>query len=215
MQHQFYIGITGNIPGGGTVSPQSGWYDSGSTLQLDATVGSGWQFESWQGTGSDSASGSSPMLALTVGPGAPSNETAVFYAGITIDAKGPESVSYSDGSYSGSVSGGTSKVVYLPPSSVVSVTASNAALLTTFGGWSGSSNTSKNTISLQVAGPETISSNSGYDYGGIILVLGIAVIAVAATVVLERKRRSPRAASITRDDSSSSTEQPVTTELGS
>jgi hypothetical protein len=214
-QHQFYIGITQNVPDGGTVSPQSGWYDSGSTLQLEATAASGWQFEGWQGSGSDSASGSNPALPLTVGPGAPSNETVVFYPGVTIDATGPVSISYHDGSTSGSVVAGTTTEVYVPPSSVLSLTASSAPLLTVFGGWSGASNSSGTTTSLAVAGPATIRSNSGYDYAGIILALGIALIAAAATLWLARKRRSPRPAADAGEDRGPSSESPNPAARGS
>jgi hypothetical protein len=189
-QHQFYIGILQNLAGGGTESPQSGWYDSGSTLQLDAMPASGWQFEGWQGVGSDSASGSNPTLSLTVGPGAPSNETAVFYPGVVIDATGPDSVSYNDGPSSGSLAGGSSTRVYVPPSSVLSLTASNSAPLTTFAGWSGVGNSSGTTASLLVNGPATVTSESGYNFGGIILALGIALVAIAATLALIRKRWS-------------------------
>jgi len=187
-EHQFYIGITQNVPGGGTVSPQSGWYDSGSTLQLEATPASGWQFEGWHGSGADSASGSTPALPLTVGPGAPSNETATFYPGVTVVAGGPVSVAYRDGSISGSVNAGSSTVVYLPPSTALNLTASSSALLTTFNGWSGAVNSSGTSTSLLVSGPVTVVSNSGYDYPGIILALAIAVSAIAATVVLARRR---------------------------
>jgi hypothetical protein len=207
-QHQFYIGITQNVPGGGAVSPQSGWYDSGSTLQLDAAPASGWQFEGWQGVGSDSASGSNLTLPLVVGPGAPSNETAVFYPGVTIDAIGPVSVSYHDGSSSGSVAAGTTTEVYVPPSSVLSLTASSAPLLTVFSGWSGASNSSGTTTSLVVGGPATIRSNSAYDYAGIILAVGIALIAAAATLWLARKRHSPGALADTGEHPGPSPEPP-------
>src|SRR5208282_2965532 len=95
--HQFYIGIKQNISSGGTVSPSSGWYDSGSRLQMDAVAASGWQFEGWSGVGADSASNSSASFSLTVGPGAPANETAAFYPGVTIVTTGPDPVTYQDG----------------------------------------------------------------------------------------------------------------------
>jgi len=192
-EHQFYIGINQSVPTGGTVSPQSGWYDSGTTLQLDAVPTAGWQSEGWVGSGSDSASGSTSSLQLTVGPGAPANETAVFYPGVTIRADGPVSVSYSDGSKSGAVSGGSSTVVYLPPASSLSLTASNAELLTTFSGWSRASNSSAGATSVLVAGPATVISSSAYDYAGIGALIAVIVLITAVTIMLLRRKGSPPA----------------------
>jgi hypothetical protein len=189
-ERQFYVDIMQNAPGGGAVSLPSGWYDSGSKLQMDAVAASGWQFKGWNGVGADSVSSSNASFSLTVGPGSPAEETALFYPGVVIYAAGPMSVSYSDGSVSGAVPAGTRTEVYVPPSSTLSLTASNIALLTTFKGWNGASNSSSTSISLVVGGPAIVTSNSGYNYVGIgILVLAIALVAVAATLALARRRR--------------------------
>ena len=188
-QDQFYIAVTQNAPGAGTLSPQSGWYDSGSTLQLDAVAAAGWQFESWGGIGSDSASGGTPSLALAVGPGSPANETAVFYPGVVIDANGPVSVSYSDGSVSGSVPGGKTVQVFVPPSSTISLTASDAGFLTTFSGWSGASTLTSTSVSLLVDAPATMTSNSGYNYAEIgVLAVVIALVLGAVALALSKRR---------------------------
>lgn len=186
---QFYVEVTQNFAAGGTVSPSSGWYDSGSTLKLDAVASSGWMFEGWQGAGSDSVSGSQALLSLTVGPGTSANETAVFYPGVAVDADGPSSVSYSDGSISGTVAGGTTEEVYVPPSSELKLTGSSVPFLTGFSGWSGASNSSATTVSLVVASPVSIRAVSTYDLPGIgAFVLALALIIAIAVLTLRRRR---------------------------
>jgi hypothetical protein len=188
-EHEFYVTITQNTSGGGTVSLPSGWYDSGSKLQIDAVAASGWQFEIWNGVGADSVSSSNASFSLTVGPGSPAQETAVFYPGVEICAAGPMSVSYSDGSVSGTVPASTRTEVYVPPSSTLSLAARNLAFLTTFKGWSGASNSSSTSTSLVVDGPAVVTSNSEYNYEGIgILVLAIALVAITATIALARRQ---------------------------
>ena len=185
---QFYIQITQNFAAGGTVSPPTGWYDSGSVLQLDAVSSTGWHFETWQGAGSDSVSGSQPELDFTVGPGAPANETAVFYPGVSVDAAGPSSVSYSDGSVSGMVAGGSTTEVYVPPSSTLKLSGSSIPFLTGFTGWNGASNSTSTAVSILVSGPVAISGVSSYDYLGIGAFAVLVALIVAATFVLVRRR---------------------------
>ena len=188
-ENQFYEQVEGNLPAGGEVSPATGWYDSGSVLQLDAISFQGWQFEGWQGSGSDSVSGSQPRLNLTVGPGAPSKETATFYPGVTIYVRGPSSVSYSDGSVSGTVPAGSTGVVYVPPASELSLTGSSIPFWTSFSGWSGATNATSSSITIPVNGPVTINATSGYNIlgiGGFLLVLAIGV--VTASLLWGRRR---------------------------
>ncbi len=182
-EHQFYEQIGGNLPAGGEVSPATGWYDSGTVLQLNAVASQGWQFEGWQGSGSDSVSGSQPLLSLTVGPGVPSEETAAFYPGVTIHASGPSSVSYSDGSVSGTVSAGATEVVYVPPASALSLTGSSIPFWTTFSGWRGASNSTSSSITITVSDSLVINASSGYNFlgiGGSILVIAVIIGAVTA-----------------------------------
>ena len=189
-QHQFYVNIAQNVPGGGTLSPSTGWYESGSQLQMDAVAAPGWQFEGWMGVGVDSGSSPSAAFALTVGPAVAANETAVFYPGITIDATGPISVSYSDGSVSGSTHAGAKAEVFVPPSSTMSLTASNFGFLTTFGGWSGASNSSDTSTSFVVEGPVVVASASEYDYFAIVILVVVISVVAAATALVLAKRHS-------------------------
>jgi len=188
-EHQFYIIVAQNVPGGGTLSPSTGWYGSGSELQMGAVAAPGWLFEGWVGVGIDSRTSSRATFSLTVGPAVAANETAVFYPGVTIDAMGPVSVSYSDGSVSGSVPAGARAEVFVPPSSAISLTASSFAFLTTFSGWSGASNSSNTSTSFAVDGPVVVTSGSQYNYVAIvILVVVISLVAVVTAIALTRRR---------------------------
>jgi hypothetical protein len=202
-EHEFYIGITPNVQGGGTVSPPPGWYVSGSNIQLEATASAGWAFEGWQGTGSDSVSGSSPSMALTVGPGAATNETAIFYPGISIDAAGPSAVSYSDGSISGTLSAGKISEVYVPYSSMLNLTTTGIPILTASEGWTGAANSSGTSVSILVDGPAAITSNSTFSYTGVALLTGV-VVAIVVGVALGLRSRSHRAVHHTADASAPS-----------
>jgi hypothetical protein len=189
-EHQFYITITSNASGGGILSPQSGWYDSGSKLKMNAVAASTWQFKGWDGTGSDSVSSLNASFYLTVGPSVPTNETAVFYPGIAIHANGPESVSYSDGSVSGSVPAGEQAEVYVPPSSTLSLATPSVTFWASFEGWNGASNSTDATTSFEVHGPAVITSDSEYNYVGIgILALATTLVAIAGTLTFAKRRR--------------------------
>ena len=62
--------------GGSSVSPASGWYNSGATVGISATTAGGYSFSSWTGTGTGSYSGSSQSSSVTMN--GPITETASF-----------------------------------------------------------------------------------------------------------------------------------------
>lgn len=61
---------------GGTVSPPSGWYNSGSGVSISASTDNGYTFASWSGTGNGSYSGTSNNATVTMN--GPISETANF-----------------------------------------------------------------------------------------------------------------------------------------
>ena len=63
---------------GGQVSPASGFFDSGQTVQISATPNSGFSFSSWTGSGTGSFTGSNNPA--TVNMNGPITETASFAA---------------------------------------------------------------------------------------------------------------------------------------
>jgi hypothetical protein len=61
---------------GGTVSPASGWRNSGTAVSISATPASGYSFTNWTGSGSGSYSGKNNPASITVS--GPVTETATF-----------------------------------------------------------------------------------------------------------------------------------------
>ena len=71
---QYYLTMK---PGtGGTVSPASGWKNSGAAISISATPATGYHFTSWTGTGTGSYSGTNNPSSVTMG--GPITETATF-----------------------------------------------------------------------------------------------------------------------------------------
>jgi len=73
---QFLLTVGVGQSGGGTVSPASGWYYANSVVDLVATAASGYQFETWVGTGPGAYSGSDSTQNFTLTGS--DNETAIF-----------------------------------------------------------------------------------------------------------------------------------------
>jgi len=150
---QYYLTMTANPPSGGSVSPGSGWYNAGSSVQISASANSGWAFSSWSGSGSGSYSGTGNPTTITMN--GPVTETANFYAGVTLSATqgGSASASWSGGS--ASVGAGQSTTFYVAPGTSVQFTATPTS--SQFAGWVGSGSGSytgaNNPVSVTVNNP--------------------------------------------------------------
>ncbi|MBW8864058.1 MAG: hypothetical protein JF609_03865, partial [Verrucomicrobia bacterium] len=72
---QYFLTVTNTT--GGSVSPGSGWNNSGSNVTLSALPAVGYTFSNWTGSGSGSYSGTSNPVSITMN--APIVETASFY----------------------------------------------------------------------------------------------------------------------------------------
>ncbi len=73
--------VTVVVGQGGTTSVATGWEAAGTPITLGATAQSGWRFESWNGTGTASYSGTSASTSLTLtGPITESASFAPIYA---------------------------------------------------------------------------------------------------------------------------------------
>jgi hypothetical protein len=132
---QYYLTMEANPAAGGSVSPGSGWYDAGSSIQISATPNSGYQFYGWVGSGSGSYSGSANPATITMN--GPITEIANFYVRVTLSATqgGSASASWSGGS--ASVGAGQSTTFYVPAGTTVQFTATpNSGVM--FTGWTGS-----------------------------------------------------------------------------
>jgi uncharacterized repeat protein (TIGR02543 family) len=71
---QYYLTMSHGA--GGTVSPGSGWRNSGVTVSITATPSTGYSFSSWAGTGTGSFSGTANPASTTMG--GPITEAATF-----------------------------------------------------------------------------------------------------------------------------------------
>ncbi|MGI0100383.1 MAG: InlB B-repeat-containing protein [Candidatus Micrarchaeaceae archaeon] len=73
---QYYLTMLANPGNGGTVSPSSGWYNSGSSASIGETEASGYTFSGWACTGTGCHSGTSASAPITIDN--PISETASF-----------------------------------------------------------------------------------------------------------------------------------------
>ena len=71
---QYYLTMSHNT--GGTVSPASGWKNSGAAVSIRAMPANGYSFTSWTGSGTGSFSGTTNPASITMG--GPITETATF-----------------------------------------------------------------------------------------------------------------------------------------
>jgi hypothetical protein len=190
-RYEYYVQAAASDSNGGTISGQSGWYLPGTSLAFTATPGPGWKFVGWSGSGVNSSASTSVSLTVS----APANLTAIFYPGVTVTASGSASVSYRDGSVSGSVGAGTSSVVYVPIRSNLTLVASSSPLLYSFGGWSGASASTDPTITLLVTGPESVTATSSFNLlviGGVLLLAILIALGLVYALVRSRRRGEPQ-----------------------
>jgi len=61
---------------GGTVTPSSGWKNSGAAVSISAKPASRYSFSNWTGTGTRSYSGTNNAVSITIG--SPITEMATF-----------------------------------------------------------------------------------------------------------------------------------------
>ena len=71
---QYYLTMSHGT--GGTVSPASGWKNSGAAVSISATPATNYHFTNWTGSGTGSFSGTTNPASITMG--GPITETATF-----------------------------------------------------------------------------------------------------------------------------------------
>jgi hypothetical protein len=204
--HQYYGGLGVNYASGGTITKisthmpgsgiallylGSGWFEAGSSLNMTAAANKGWQFETWNGSGAGAYTGTNPSIDVTVT--GPLTENATFYPQLAISADGGTNIAFSFGSESGSVQAGTTKTIYVPPSTNVTLRASPSLFIYTFASWQGSglAKVTKPSLALVVDSPSEVTATSSYSY---LVVLGVgavaAIIVILAVSLLIRSRKS-------------------------
>ncbi len=194
-QNQYYVTITLNDGAAGSVQPASGWYDSGQTLQVSATPSTGWKFEGWSTNQTSSTTDNSSAISVQVT--GPVDETAVFYAGLVLTAPSSALVTYSvpnpiaGEAVQGTVEPGTTKSVYVPPSSEILLATSPTSFLYS-SAWRVPGSSSSSTIAIEIFEPSSIAPVSSFDYSNLAIVAGALALVVAIIAAVLALRRKPR-----------------------
>ncbi len=186
---QYHLAVQVNDAAGGTVTGSSGWHNATASTSLVAAASPGWQFHGWMGSGTGSYSGNSTTAILAMD--SPVNETAVFYAGLTLTAIGGGTLEYAFGVTSGSVPAGGTAAIYVPPGTNVTLRAS-PSLFSQLEGWSGSAAGTSSTLVLVVSAPRSVTGTFGvslYSKPDSVLGLALACIGILAVALILRRRR--------------------------
>ena len=160
------------------------WLNASSTIEINEPQQAGWLPVGWVGDGSGSYTGNKTTAILNID--GPINESAVYYPGLTINATAG-TIDFSFDSTSGSISPGTSKTIYVPIGTNVTLS-STAPFLYSFSGWSGASSGKSSQIVLTVNSPETVKSN--YTFVPFVLEVGALAVAIICTGVVLFLRRN-------------------------
>ncbi len=188
--HQYYLDSRSNSVSGGSFADVTQWYSVGTRVTLNATASGGWRFIYWKGAGSGSYNGTQPVPSISVD--GPANETAIFYAGLTLHPDANGYLTYSFGSVSGNASAGSERTVYLPPGTNVSLKATPGSFAYIFAAWAGDAKGGDPRISLVVLRPQSVSASFVLDYQDIsVVAVAIPVVVILSTYILA-VRRWPR-----------------------
>ena len=160
--HQYYLNVSTSQPSGGSVSPQSGWYNATSSVAISATPNSGWQLASWSGLAPSGTSYSGNKSSVSITLNSPAQETATFYPGIDFDTTDGGSIAYNYGTHVGSVPPNSKTTIYIPPGTVISIAANPTFFVYKFAGWSGTSSQLPST-DIVASGPVTIKAQFAPD----------------------------------------------------
>ena len=190
-------GISGSWFSGAVSQPVDWWVDAGQNLSMTAAASYQWQFEDWSGSGAGAYTGTSPAVNFTAA--GPLSENATFYVQLAIAADAGTNVAYSYGSQSGVVQAGTTKTLYVPPTSNVTLRASPSLFVYSFSSWKGTSGVTaltgatKRSLAVAVDYPTAVTGTSSIDYPvvlGTALVAAIVLILAISLWTRNRRRRS-------------------------
>ena len=189
--HQYLVSLSAASPGG-TFSPSSGWYDSGSTLNLAESATARWQSEGWVGEGNGSFSGSETNAAVQVD--SPIMESAVFYPGLLLSASGGGSMQYAYDQNAGTIKSGDSTTLYVPPGTTISVSASPSSFIYSFNSWMGASTAGSSQSSITVASPVTLNAGFGLNFLNLGAIAALIAVAALGGFWMMRRKLGPAAA---------------------
>jgi len=183
---QYFAHIEQQPAGGGSVAPVSGWYNASTVLSLSASSDPGWKFITWMGTGGEPYSGNSSSKSLVLN--SPISEVATFYPGFTISSGPGGSVEYSFNGEGGTISSGGSTTIFVPPLTEVSLSAPSSSFFDLFSNWQGVINSGRESVTVQIASPQTIRATFGFNYLIVLVVVIAVVLALAAGILSILKR---------------------------
>ena len=188
--HQYYVDSLSNSVLGGSIRNVTQWYNSGTRVILNATASDGWRFMYWKGVGSASYNGTESAPPISVD--SPANETAIFYAGLTLHPDTNGYLTYSFGSVSGNVSAGSEYTVYVPPGTNVSLKATPESFAYVLAAWAGDAKGGDPETSLVILGPQSASASFVLDYADISVVVVAIPLVVVLSIFILAVRRWPR-----------------------
>ncbi|MHB1908538.1 MAG: hypothetical protein ACYCQJ_06660 [Nitrososphaerales archaeon] len=171
-QNQFSLNVIYPSEMNGTAQK---WLNASSTIEINEPQQAGWLSVGWAGEGSGSYTGNKTTTILNIN--GPINESAIYYPGLTIKATAG-TIDFSFDSARGSISPGTSKTIYIPIGTTVTLS-SSSPFFYSFSGWSGASSSKSPQIVLTVNSPETIKSN----YTSPLLVPGVVALFVVIVCI--------------------------------
>jgi hypothetical protein len=188
--HQYFLTVKPNVQAGGALEVNSGWYNSGSRTMLNATASSGWRFSEWLGEGTGSYTGSNATESVSFG--STINETAIFYAGLSLNPGSGGTIEYRYAGQNGTVPAGNNLTLYLMPGTPVNLTSTPSTVAYTFAGWSGKLTGTAQNETLTVAAPTRVSAAFSLDYTdiGTFYVVAAVVMVIAVYVFVVRRRHA-------------------------
>jgi len=182
---QFYVVVKQNSQIGGSTSPQEGWYVSNSSLTISAVANQGWKFVMWNGV--EGQLNSSNTKIVVTGP---LNITAEFYAMLSVNSGSSGHVTYNYGSNSGTISAGSTEMLYVPPGTNVSMSASSDSPFYSAGSWSSGNQSSESSspFIVTISSPMTVGVTFDLNFTIIALIGAVAVGLIAAVAFLMIRR---------------------------
>ena len=158
---QFDVTIGVQPAAGGSVGPKSDWFDANERFPINATQNQGWSFQGWSGKGQGSYSGQNPSPTIEIG--GPIVESATFYPSILMSASDGGHVSYSYSSAPGVVKSNANETINLPSATMITLTAAPDSIFYTFKGWTGSVNSTSESVTITASSPTTVRATFGYN----------------------------------------------------
>ncbi len=181
--HQFYVVVQSTRPTAGTVTPSSGWHNESSSITLSEVNNTGWGAGGWIGKGPGSYSGNQTSVTIVVA--APITESAVFLPALTLAASNGGSIQYTYGTISGTVTQGSSKTIYIPEGTTVTLDP-KPVFLYSFDSWKPGQ--IAKSLSFTISNPVSLKSVFKPDYFLIGVLVLLALLVVSSLVFLSRRQ---------------------------